>query len=204
MNMDDRRTEKNVFLIGDKVRYSTDVDCGYGMFLMDELSGRAYVYSPPADCESVQHTLRHLNDWVMKSYVECDEVDVVYWNNGLWDVERMYDGEPITPLDVYVRQLVRVYWSIRRQFPHAKVIFAATTPVVEQEPEEVCAYRNSDIEQYNQAAREALEPLGAAYDDLYAVAKAFSADCYRTCAYFSQKGAMLLGQHVAEFIMQNL
>lgn len=187
---------KNVYLIGDGVRYSTDLSIGYGIFVMEELEGEAYVYSPQADCGSAQHTLRYLHEWAAKAYVDPAEIDAVYWNNGLMDVERIMDDEPITPVDVYVRQLIRVHGRIRTLFPNAKVIFATTTPVLEQAPGGK-RYRNADIEEYNRAAAEALRPLGVQIDDLYAEAQGFGADCWRSCEYFSEKGARRLAKRAA-------
>ena len=190
---------KNVYLIGDMVRYSTDTNCGYGSFVMEELAGEAYVYSVQEDCRSAAHTLRFLHEWAQKAYVDPQEVDVVHWNNGLWDVARIMGDEPVTPVSVYQEQLIRIFRRIRQLFPNAKVIFAFTTPVME-EPDAPVWYLNSDIRAYNRAAAEALEPLGAEIDDLYAAAAEFGPEAYRTSEYFSLAGAQALGKAAAQAI----
>jgi len=194
---------KNVYLIGDMVRYSTDTNIGYGIFVMEALEGEAYVYSPQTDCGSVQHTLRYLHEWVEKTYVNPEEIDVVHWNNGLMDVERILDDEPITPVNVYARQLKRVYGRIRLLFPNARVIFATTTPVLNPCRQGCTEIRNEDIEEYNRAAIEALRPLDVEINDLHAEAESFGADCYRTERYFSEKGARQLGERTAEVIRRS-
>ena len=195
---------KNVFLIGDKVRYSTDTNIGYGIFVMEELEGEAYVYSPQDDCRSAQYTLRRLHEWAAEAYVEPEEIDVVHWNNGLWDVERIMGDEPVTPVDAYVRLLIRIHGRIRKVFPNARVIFALTTPVREPMRRGCVEIRNEDIEAYNRAAVEKLRPLGVEINDLYSAAKEFGADCYRTGEYFSEKGARRLGKAAAEAIRRAL
>lgn len=192
-------TPKNILLLGDRVRYSTDSGYGYGIFVMDELAGEAYVYSPKEDCRSAAYTLRNLHWWAQELHIEPEEIDVVHWNNGLWDVERIMGDQPITPIGVYADTLRRIHARIRALFPNAKVIFAATTPVIEQNSGSVL-YFNADIEAYNSAARKALEPLGVAFNDLYAAAKDFDVFCYRTGELFSEQGSRLLGRAVAEAI----
>ena len=190
---------KNVYLIGDMVRYSTDTNCGYGSFVMEELAGEAYVYSVQEDCRSAAHTLRFLHEWAQKAYVDPQEVDVVHWNNGLWDVARIMGDEPVTPVSVYQEQLIRIFRRIRRLFPNAKVIFALTAPVLE-DSEAPVQYRNADIEEYNRAAIAVLEPMGVEIDDLYAAAEGFGPEAYRTNEYFSPEGAKALGRSAAQAI----
>lgn len=88
------------------------------------------MYSPNENCKFVQYTLRALCDWV--DQVNADEIDVVHWNNGLWDVLRLHDDEPLTPIDVYVHMLERVHKKLKLLFPKAKIIFALTTPIIEK------------------------------------------------------------------------
>ena len=188
---------KNVYMIGDMVRYCTDANIGYGIFVMEELEGEAYVYSPQDDCRSAQYTLRHLHLWADCGYLKPEEIDVVHWNNGLWDCVRIMDDDPIVPIAVYQQQLVRVYKRITQLFPNAKVIFGTTTPVVERKYG-LERHRNSDIEEYNRAAIEVLVPLGVKINDLYATAARFDESLYRTYEYFSIEGAKILGRQVAD------
>jgi hypothetical protein len=53
----------------------------------------------------------------------------VHWNNGLWDVLRLFGDEPFTEINYYGESLKRIYKRIRFLFPNAKIIFALSTSV---------------------------------------------------------------------------
>ena len=110
------------------------------------------MYGPDENCRFAQYTLRYLHEWAAS--VPREEIDVVHWNNGLWDVLRLYGDEPLTPLEVYGDMLRRVYKRIRYLFPNARIIFALSPSV---------------IEEYNRKAKEVMEELGVGVNDLYSV-----------------------------------
>ena len=113
---------KNIFLIGDSIRfgaesnpnYQTSYSPGYGVYVEEELKGQANVYMPNDNCRFAQYTLRYLYDWAKD--IDCEKIDVVHWNNGLWDVLRINGDEPLTPLDVYEKMLCRVCNMIKKLF----------------------------------------------------------------------------------------
>ena len=146
---------KNVFLIGDSIRYGAhkvseinELSPGYGVYVKEMLEGKANVYAPDENCRFAQFTLRFLRKWVKQAPAE--EIDVVHWNNGLWDVVREYDDEPLTPIDVYGYMLKRVYKRIRLLFPNAKVIFALSTSVKEEWYTPNFRRYNKEIEEYTE------------------------------------------------------
>ena len=85
---------KNIYLIGDSIRYGRKSSKGYEYFLKQKLKDKANIYSPDENCRFAQYTLRGLCDW--KHNIDCEKIDVVHWNNGLWDVLRLDDDEPLT------------------------------------------------------------------------------------------------------------
>lgn len=87
---------KNIFLIGDSIRFGATNSPGYGIYVKEKLDGIANVYAPNENCRFAQYTLRQLHDWVQK--LDGESIDVVHWNNGLWDVLRVDGDEPLTPL----------------------------------------------------------------------------------------------------------
>ena len=93
------------------------------------------MYSPNENCRFAQYTLREIHAW--SHQVDAKKIDVVHWNNGLWDVLRILGDEPLTPLDMYVSMLERIYKKIRLLFPNAKIIFALTTSVIEKKHQTV-------------------------------------------------------------------
>ena len=89
--------------------------------------------------------------------------DIIHWNNGLWDVMRLHGDEPLTPIDMYTAMLERIYKKIRFFFPNAKIIFALSTSVIEENAPNGYVRYNSEIEEYNEAASYLKE-----YQDIFA------------------------------------
>ena len=105
---------KRVFLIGDSIRYgtsSTEGKYGYGYHVKQKLLGKAEVYAPDENCRFLQYTLRYLHEWA--SNVSSPEtIDVVHWNNGLWDVLRILGDDIFTPIDMYKEYLIKIGFKL--------------------------------------------------------------------------------------------
>ena len=193
---------KNVFLIGDSIRFGASTSPGYGIYVKENLEGVACVYAPDENCRFAQYTLRYLHEWAAK--VPKENIDVVHWNNGLWDVLRLFQDEPFTDIDYYGATLKRVLKRIRMLFPNAKVIFALNTSVKEEWAKKNFFRYNSDIEQYNQKAVEVLSPLGVTFNDLYAVTQAFDDSMRSDWVHYSEEGSRVLAGVVTECILKAL
>ena len=193
---------KNVLLIGDSIRFGAPPKSpGYGVYVKKMLEGKANVYAPNENCRFAQYTLRNLYDWERKLRADNVKIDVVHWNNGLWDVLRINGDEPLTPLDVYKAMLSRVCDSIKKLFPRAKIIFALSTSVVENwAREDFCRY-NSDIEKYNAAAVEVLCQKGVIINDLYSVSRGLDESYHADWVHFNEEGSKILARAVAEKII---
>ena len=189
-------TMKNIYLIGDSIRYGSKTSTGYEYFLRQKLSGKANIFSPNENCRFAQYTLRALYDWVDE--VDSAKIDIVHWNNGLWDVLRMRGDEPLTPLPVYISMLERVFKTIRAMFSNAKIIFALSTPVIEKNAPKGWMRYNHEIEEYNLAAAQLMEKLGVKVNDLYAVAKDFDESYYADWVHFNDIGANILADEIME------
>ena len=187
---------KNLYFIGDSIRYGSKTSIGYEAFLRQKLIHKANIYSPNENCRFAQYTLRALYDWVDE--VNPAEIDIVHWNNGLWDVLRLRDDEPLTPLPVYISMLERVYKTIRMLFPNAKILFALSTPVIEKNAPKGWMRYNHEIEAYNLAAIQLMEKLGVEVNDLYAAAKDFDESYYADWVHFNDKGANILADKIIE------
>lgn len=129
-----------------------------------------------------------------------EKIDLVHWNNGLWDVLRLNGDEPLTPVDYYVYMLEMVHKKIKLFFPNAKIIFAATTPVIEKNSFYGWERRNAEIEKYNNEAKKLMDRLGAEFNDLYAVAKRFDESFYADRTHFNEKGARILADEIIKKI----
>lgn len=198
---------KNIYLIGDSIRFgakegtpgpagSPEVSPspGYGIYVREKTAGYANVYAPDENCRFAQYTLRFLHKW--SAQAPAEEIDVVHWNNGLWDALRLFGDEPLTPLEVYGDMLRRVYKRIRLLFPNAKVVFATSTPVVEAWAMPDFIRYNHEIEMYNRKAIEVMAELGVPVNDLYAVASEFDDSLHSDWVHFGEEASRLLADAV--------
>ncbi len=196
---------KKVFLIGDSIRYGAHGkrEIGYGYYVPELLKDKAEVFQPDDNCRFVQYSLRYLHDWA-KNLNVGEDVDVVFWNNGLWEIVRILGDEPLIPVEQYGEMLVRLKKRINTVFPNAKIIFALTTPVLEELFGKDFLRRNSDIEKYNKTAIEVLEPLDVKICDLYSTAKPILPKHHSDGVHYDEIGASMLAQTVAEAITELL
>ena len=193
---------KSVYLIGDSIRFGATSACspGYGGYVRALLADQALVQGPDDNCRFAQYTLRYLHQWAAE--VDAAAVDVVHWNNGLWDVLRIDGDEPLTPPDMYVAMLRRVHARIRRLFPRARVVFATTTAVLEDCPKPHMMRYNADIEAYNRAACALMAELGVEVNDLYSLTRAWGEEMHADWVHFNEAGCQLLAEQVAKAVMR--
>lgn len=197
---------KNVFLIGDSIRFGTSSpeSLGYGPIVKDKLKGIANVYYPNDNCRFLHYTLRYLPDWARCGEFDPQNIDLVHWNNGLWDALHIDGDDPLTPLDVYASTLKRVYNKIRMYFPNAKIVFALSTPVIEDEQGKAFVRYNSEIETYNDTAKKILLELGVQINDLYDLTKNLTKAYRFDCVHFNNKGCELMADSVVEKVKELL
>ena len=192
---------KRIFLIGDSIRFGAPPKSpGYGVFVTQKLENEATVYAPNENCRFAQHTLRFLHEWAI-SVPNKEEIDVVHWNNGLWDALRLFGDEPFTELEHYGKILQRIHKRIRLLFPNAKIIFALSTSVKEEWANKDFIRYNKDIELFNQKAVEALSPLGVEFNDLYSISKDFDDGLRSDWVHFGEEGSKILADAVIKKCM---
>lgn len=185
---------KKIYLMGDSIRFGAVNSPGYGVYVKEKLNGLAEVYYPDDNCRFAQYTLRYLYDWA--NSVDAENIDIVHWNNGLWDVLRLNGDDPLTPIDVYIDFLERIYKKIGCLFPNAKIIFALSTPVIEEWGNPEFMRYNIEIEQYNDAARKLMKKLGVQVNDLYSVAAEFGENLRSDWVHYNEEGSRLLADAV--------
>ena len=210
---------KNLLLLGDSIRK------GYDSFVKEKLEGRTNVFFSEDNGRFAQYTLRSLSNW--QGELSLPEIHVVHWNNGLWDVLHMnanptgkdgeaecetispenvpsdilFDKDPLTPPDFYRYMLGRILTRIRQLFPKAEVIFATTTPVIEEQA--TWAYRsNAEIDSYNQIAREVLVPRGVRINELGDFAAKSCSNLHRDWVHYNDEGSSLLADEIIQFLEQ--
>ena len=149
-------------LLGDSI------SLGYREYIRLILNDKCDVIYPPENGRSVAYTFRGLYEW-SRDLNWSNDIDLVYWNNGLWDVVHVFaDEQPHTPLPVYAQYIGRTFDRLRYMFPRAKIVFATSTPVLEKEYDKNVFYRNNgEIQIYNQIATQIVLNKGGIIHDLY-------------------------------------
>ena len=189
---------KKILLIGDSIRM------GYDHYVKERMANVAEVYFPNTNCGNSTMVLRSLHTWAddLKLY----DVDAVHFNTGLWDTIRIYgDGTMLHP-ENYADNLERIIRRIQFLFPKAKIIFATSTPVQEENYiEDFETRHNCDIEAFNRIACEALPKHGVVINDLYELMRDVPDEYYSDQTHFYTAAATeRLGYQVAHILCQTL
>lgn len=147
-------TRPRVLLIGDSILN------GYRKQVISSLTGKAYVdaWVNPY-CQS-----EHLNKQLAE-VLDNGPYDVVHFNMGLhgWQKGRIKEGtfEPLTKAYVQV---------IRNKLPHAKIIWASSTPVtVKGKPTELDPEINPVIVEHNRMAAKVMAEMNVPVNDFYSL-----------------------------------
>ena len=179
--------DMKIGLLGDSIRR-----IGYGRRLGDILGEEFEIWQPDDNGRFASYTLRMLFDY----RTQLSECDIIHWNNGLWDTCALFeDGEPFTPIEVYVDTMVRIARILLAMTP--RVIFATTTPVRPLE-----ASVNRTIDEYNAALVPRLREMGVIINEL---GGAIAEDVERYIReddkiHLSDEGIELAAERVAECI----
>ena len=159
----------------------------------------ATVYTPgDVNGGMAQFVLRWVHDWKRKGNFP-DDMDIVHWNAGLWDVLRIHDDDTLSPPDFYADTLRRISQRLQFLFPKAKQIFALSTWVQEDLYQGEYKRFNRDIQMFNQLAVETLSPLGVEFDDLYTATVQAPKACWSDMTHFNTiEGIQLVGGTVVD------
>lgn len=189
---------KKILLLGDSIRL------GYDRYVKERFANVAEVYFPKENCAFTQYILRWVNEW-KKNEGFPDDIDLVHWNAGLWDVLRILEDDTFTSPEYYGETLKRIEKRLRILFPKAKQVFATSTSVVEELYKPPYFRYNSDIEKFNSIAIKTLVPLGVSINDLYSVTKNVSENCRSDMTHFyTVDGIKLLGEKVVSCICSEM
>lgn len=190
--------KKKILLIGDSIRM------GYDKYVREALSEVADVYYPDENCRFSEYVLRCAHDW--KNNLGCpDELDLVHWNTGLWDVIELFGDEPLSTLEYYEYNIGRIAKRLRLLFPNAKMVFATSTPVIEAKCSPDFKRHNATIEKYNAAALRALRDTDTVINDLYALMSQAPESYHSDSVHFyTNEGTELIGGKVLATISEQL
>lgn len=142
-----------IWLMGDSIRL------GYQP-LVTQMLPEHEIVGIPDNGRFVRFTMYNLEGWIK----EIGPVDIIHWNNGLWDISLDHPlPECFTPVEEYVRDMGIVFDRLKKT--GAKVIFATTTPV--RQPNTF--RRLADVQRYNEHVLPHLRSRGAVVNDLFSV-----------------------------------
>lgn len=151
-----------VTLLGDSIRLGVDDNVhGYGIATANLLKPDFEVFQPEENCRFAKNTLRGLFDWAESMRGSR----VVHWNNGHWDVCRLFGDGTFSSDCEYVECMLRIATVLKSRYD--AVIFATTTPVKDEHPYN----RNSDIVRFNSLLVPELEKMGVVINDLHSLVK---------------------------------
>lgn len=193
-----------IVLIGDSIRLS------YAPTVITELEGTATVVSPKPNGGDSSNVLKHLQEWVIK-----EQPDVVHFNCGIHDTKKFKEtGKFQVSPERYAENLRQIVARVRKE-TNAVVLFATSTPVLDDRAAKVRADRdyellNASIEQYNAIARKVMRELDVPVNDLNQVlaqpepplktAELIVADG----VHLTERGRQMLGRQVATFVRKHL
>ena len=151
-------TLPKVLLLGDSIRLS------YEPIVRKKLSGKAQVVGPKDNCQFSLYTLVSLGRWLEN----LEKPRIIHWNNGLHDCGHCPSRRPIQmSIEMYTGNLEFILEQLRDITPY--VLWATTTPVHPNHSfkTDTWSWRNVEIDQYNQAARELMNKYDIPINDLH-------------------------------------
>lgn len=192
-----------VVLVGDSIRMS------YAPTVAEQLKGKAEVVSSQANGGDSGNVLKRLDEWVIR-----EQPDVVHFNCGIHDTKRFKaTGKFQVSPEQYEANLREIVSRIRKE-TKATVLFALTTPILDERAAKTRADRDyellqASVDQYNAIARKVMEELKVPVNNLPALfAEGSEHDASKLMnsdgVHFGRDGERLLGERVAAFVREHL
>ena len=186
-----------LLLLGDSIRMS------YQPLVVEILEGKAEVVGPAKNCQYSLFTLSSLDRWIGV----LGQPDVVHWNNGLHDCGHNPNRSPVQiPIDIYRANLEFILKRLRALTPN--VVWATNTPVHPDRPfrDTEWSWRNEEIDQCNDTARELMTANEVAINDLHKlvgadVGQLLSEDRLHLSVAGEKTCAQAVAQSVATFLL---
>lgn len=190
-----------VVLLGDSIRLS------YAPTVEKLLAGKAEIISPKPNGGDSNNLLKNLEAWAIKT-----QPNVVHFNCGIHDIKKTKGKDQFqVSADQYEANLRKIVERLRKE-TKAKIIFALTTPVIDDRAAKSRAKVDYELleasaQRYNEIARKVMKELDVPVNDLRSVVpegemreKLMSGDGI----HFTGEGSAKLGALVAEAIGKQL
>ena len=186
-----------IWLLGDSI------SIGYMPYVKDGMKEKAEVYSTGEVCRDTTNLLRYVAEWAEKLNIGSD-IDLVYFNVGLWDLLRIYGDEPLVSVSEYEANLRRIVRRLRFVCPNAKLVFATITSVSEEASDYSLFRCNSDVRLYNRVAMQVMKENEIFVHDLNIITSGFDQNLYLDMVHYTERGYRILGAAVKEMISKEL
>ncbi|MBQ6119506.1 MAG: SGNH/GDSL hydrolase family protein [Clostridia bacterium] len=186
---------KKLLLIGDSIRMN------YDKYVAQALEGQVQVFTPYENCRFAAYTYYSIGDWEHKQRFG-EDVDVIHWNVGLHDVIHFHYDDVMTPPEIYGYYLGRIIWRLHDVYPHAKQIFALSTPGRDEKYVLPWIVRkNKEIDAINQVAKQVMAEHGVPVNDLASVVRRYEPDdIYADATHYNYTGSVILAKAVLEAV----
>jgi lysophospholipase L1-like esterase/organic radical activating enzyme len=182
-----------ILLLGDSISK------GYREYVFNSMAGKADVYYPDGITTFSTYLLRYIQEFAEKLSIGSN-IDVVYFNAGLWDILRINGDEPLVGIDEYKKNLQRIIDRLRYVFPNAELIFATTTPVHEEMATYSFNRMNSDVKVYNDAAVQIMKKNRVSVHDLNKYVTENLYDQYSDFTHFTENGYKAIAGQVVDCV----
>lgn len=179
-----------IVLLGDSICQE------YGSIVEKNLIDKADVYTTPDLARFSTYLLSYIQEWA-KDIGIGSNINIVHFNVGLWDVLRIDGEEPLVSLSEYSNNLRKIIKRLQYVFPNAVIVFATTTPVLENEATYNFLRTNEDIKVYNSRAIEIMNENDVIINDLYSVANNECQYYHSDFTHFDNKGYEILAEAVS-------
>ena len=170
-----------VLLIGDSISR------GYTLNVRHALKGKVNVHRAPANCGPTTMGLKQLDLWLGDG-----KWDLIHFNFGIHD----RNSKPAE----YAERLEQIVLKLKPT--GAKLVWVSSTPLAGGADSK---FKEGVIERLNEVAAELMQKHGIPTDDLYSVARPVQSDIQTSDGcHFNAEGYVLLGQTVADCLLQHL
>ncbi len=193
-----------VVLVGDSIRLS------YAPTVAKRLEGKANVVSPQQNGGDSAKVLKNLSKWVL-----LEKPDFVHFNCGIHDTKRFMATSRFQVSPEQYEANLRKIVELIRQETDAVVLFATTTPIVDDRAAATREERGYELlegsaRQYNAIARRVMIELKVPINDLHMAISQPSAPLTTgeligsDGVHLTEQGQEILGAAVADFIRKHL
>lgn len=160
----DTTPRPTIVLIGDSIRM------GYAPLVSKQLQGQAVILSHEPNGGDSANVLKNLEDWAVAT-----KPDIIHFNCGLHDLKRSHENSThqVEPAD-YEKNLRAIVERLR-QSTKARVVFANTTPILDDRHAQRKAdfdRLEADVARYNEIAQRVMAELGVPIHDLHGLVQA--------------------------------